>query len=65
MITALMIRLQNGSLRTQKGEFFKGMTIDFPNSSTTKNSRNYVKKMKKLEVSRDRMWNVHTVLNIE
>jgi len=26
------------------------MAIDFPNSSTTKNSRNYVKKMKKLEV---------------
>ena len=27
------------------------MTIDFPNSSTTKNSKNYVKKMKRLEVS--------------
>jgi hypothetical protein len=27
------------------------MTIDFPNSSTTKNSKNYVKKMKRLEVN--------------
>lgn len=44
-------RFSFASARAQKGEFFKGMTIDFPNSSTTKNSKNYVKKMKRLEVS--------------
>lgn len=38
--------------RAIKGEFFKGTQIDYPNSQTTRNSKNYVKKMKKLAVSR-------------
>ncbi|KAG7530473.1 hypothetical protein FFLO_05014 [Filobasidium floriforme] len=52
MMDVVMGKMPVGIVRkakAQKGEFFKGMTIDFPNSSTTKNSKNYVKKMKRLE----------------